>query len=175
MSGATMGRKTQTAPHKKDLWNTPWHAVHDASALIGQPFTLDACAKDASAAKARQWITPEQDALVTPWLSAGGAVWCNPPFTKKLAFLDRAYDQARRYGRTVVCMIPHETATKWWKRHVRDRATFVFIPDGRYNFLDDETKELSDGCNFCTSFVVFTPLNAPTQYIHFDRGIGSNA
>jgi phage N-6-adenine-methyltransferase len=175
MSGATMGRKSATDPNKKDYWNTPWHAVQDASALIGMPFTLDACAIDGNAAKAREWITPEQDALKTPWLSAAGAVWCNPPFSNKLAFLDRAYQQAKQYGRTVVCMIPQEPATIWWQRYVYGRASFVFVPNGRYNFLDQETKQKSDGCNFCTCFVVYTPLNVPTQYVHFERGIGSRA
>lgn len=168
-----MGVKSATPENKKDFWNTQWSTVRDAEALIGQRFTLDACAKDAGAAKAREWITPEQDALKTPWISGNGAVWCNPPFTMKLEFLERAHHQAKLYGRIVVCMIPQEPSTGWWQRYVVGKATFVFMPDGRYNFLDDATKLLAPGCNFCSCFVVFTPLNVPTQYVHFVRGIGS--
>lgn len=174
MSGVGSGAKSATPDNKKDYWNTPWHAVHDAAFLIGQSFELDACAKDQSAAKAYQWITPEQDALTSQWVpKVAGAVWCNPPFSNKAAFLDRAYQQAKLHGLTVCVMVPYEHLTLWWRQYVSNRATVVYLPDGRYNYVDDETKIEQSGVNFASCFVVFTPLQMPTQYVEFTRGIGS--
>lgn len=83
MSGKTLARKSKVADDKKDFWNTSWEAVRDAEALIGMPFVLDAAASDAGTSKAKTFITPQQDALQTEWLAGHGAVWCNPPFTRK--------------------------------------------------------------------------------------------
>lgn len=174
MSGKTLSKKSKTDDDKKDLWNTSWPAVRDAQALIGQPFVLDACATDAATAKAREFITPEQDALKTDWLSGNGAVWCNPPFTRKPEFLMRALEQAKRWGRLVVVMIPYEPCTQWWREYVSGKATAVFMPDGRYTFLAPDTKQPIPGVNFVSCFVLFSPLQTPTQYVEFRRGIGEH-
>ena len=174
MSGKTLSKKSKTDDAKKDLWNTSWQALRDAEALIGQRFVLDVCATDAATAKAREFITPQQDALQTEWLGASGAVWCNPPFTRKPEFLTRAYWQARKWQRIVIVMIPYEPCTQWWRESVSGKATAVFMPDGRYSFLDPDTKEPIPGVNFVSCFVMFTPMTMPTQYVEFTRGIGKH-
>lgn len=172
MSGVGSGAASKTPDSKKDFWNTPWHAVQDAEFLIGQVFALDACATSFNEAKAEQWITPEQDALITEWLPAKrGAVWCNPPFSQKIAFIKRAYHQSRRHAVTVCVMLPFEPTTKWWRENISSRASVVYVPDGRYSYVDDETKIEQRGVNFSSCFVVFTPLTMPTQYIEFTRGL----
>jgi phage N-6-adenine-methyltransferase len=176
MSGKTLGAGSTTPDNKKDYWNTPWHAVHDASALVGQPFVLDACATDRHAAKAYLYISPDEDALKEQWdPEKPGAVWCNPPFSQKFAFLERAHQQSILHGLTICVMVPYERCTKWWQQYVNGRATVVYVPDGRYNYCDDTTKEEISGVNFASCFVVFTPLTMPTQYVDFLRGIGKQA
>lgn len=176
MSHLTPGKKSNTDPSLKDLWNTTWAAIEDATALIGQPFALDACARDAETAKADQFITPEMDALTVDWMPAlPGAIWCNPPFSRKTTFLYHAFWQSRGTGRTICCMVPFEPVTRWWREFVSGKATVVYVPDGRYNFADPETKQELKGVNFASCFVVFTPLIMPTQYVEFVRGIGSGA
>jgi phage N-6-adenine-methyltransferase len=173
MSGKTPGVKSKTPDNKKDDWNTPWHAVKDASALIGMPFTLDACACDDATAKAVAFFTPEQDALKQAWVpSERGAVWCNPPFSRKAEFLNHARQQSRWHKQTIVMMIPYEPCTQWWREYVSGVASIVYVPDGRYNYCDPATKAEITGVNFASCFVVFTPLTMPTQYVEFSRGIG---
>lgn len=174
MSGKTLNKKSKTDDAKKDLWNTDWRAVRDAEALIGQPFVIDVCATDAATAKARTFITPQEDALKTEWLAGNGAVWCNPPFTMKPQFLIRAWQQAKAWQRNVMVMIPYEPCTQWWREHVSGSATAVFMPDGRYNYLDPDTKKPIPGVNFVSCFVLFTPLSIPTQYLEFSRGVGAH-
>ena len=172
MSGKTPGVQSSTPENKKDNWNTPLHAVLDAEALIGQKFTLDACACDSATAKAGEFITPETDALTVSWVPVhNGAVWCNPPFSRKTEFLHHAWRQARWHALTIVMMIPYEPCTKWWREFVSGKASIVYVPDGRYNYCDPETKREITGVNFASCFVVFTPLTMPTQYVEFSRGL----
>lgn len=171
MSGKGNSNISETPENQKDLWQTPPFVVEDAARLIGQGFALDACAADIQAAKSSEFITPEMDALTVDWWPAAalGAVWCNPPFSQKEAFLQRAYEQARLMRLTVCCLVPLEPSTTWWRTHVTGKATAVYIPDGRYPFIHPETGLVMGSPNFASCFVVFTPLTMPTQYIEFER------
>ncbi|MDD4865163.1 MAG: DNA N-6-adenine-methyltransferase [Alishewanella agri] len=174
MSGKSLQNKSQTEESKKDLWNTDWRAVRDAEALIGQPFVLDACAMDKPTAKAPVFISPQQDSLKTPWHTTNGAVWCNPPFTMKPQFLNRASEQAKIGQINIMVMLPFEPCTNWWRTFVSGKATAVYMPDGRYSYLDPVTKLLVPNINFVSCFLLFTPLTLPTQYVEFKRGIGKH-
>lgn len=163
--------KSQTAENSKDFWRTWGGAIKDAENLLGMRMALDACATDVNVAVAGEFISPDKDALKVDWTPFGafGAVWCNPPFSLKSEFLARAHDQAVKNKLTVCCMIPFEIATGWWSELVQNKATFVFMPDGRYPFIHPETNELMRSPDFATCFVVYTPFNVPTQYIPFKR------
>ena len=178
MSHVTAGKKTETLASKKDFWNTSDLALNDAKALCGvKRFDLDACATSENEAKATEYISPSTDALRCEWYLSGDdikTVWCNPPFSQKELFLRRAKEQSSKHNLTVCCMIPFEPCTKWWRACVSDKATFVYVPDGRYCFVDDETKQEVKGVNFCSCFVVFTPLHTKEAvFINFERGFTS--
>ena len=183
MSHVTAGKKTETPASKKDFWNTSELALNDAKALCGvKYFALDACAKSIMESKGVDFISLEKDSLKTElgfafafaFADANRAVWCNPPFSKKELFLKRAKEQSAKHNLTVCCMIPFEPCTKWWRECVSDKATFVYVPDGRYCFVDDETKQEVRGVNFCSCFVVFTPLHTKEAvFINFERGFAS--
>ena len=179
MSHVAAGKKTGTPASKKDFWNTSDLALDDAKALCGvKYFSLDACATSLMESKGADFIRPEKDALKIEWCyafaDANRTVWCNPPFSKKELFLKRAKGQSAKHNLIVCCMIHFEPCTKWWREYVSDKATFVYVPDGRYNFVDDETKKEVKGVNFCSCFVVFTPLyTKEAVFINFERGFAS--
>lgn len=179
MSHVTAGKKSETPVNKKDFWNTSDLAISDALALCGiSDFDLDACATSIYESKAEQFITPEIDALNHEWdcVFSGEikSVWCNPPFSQKELFLKRSKEQSAKHNLTVCCMIPFEPCTKWWREYVSDKATFVYVPSGRYCFVDDETKMEVKGVNFCSCFVVFTPLYTKEAImVNFKRGFSS--
>ena len=179
MSHVTAGKKSETQISKKDIWNTSDIAINDALALCGiDSFDMDACATSEAESKGFNFISPEDDALIEEWSGYVGSgvrsVWCNPPFSQKELFLKRAKEQSEKHNLTVCCMIPFEPCTKWWGELVRDKATFVYVPSGRYNFIDDETKKEVKGVNFCSCFVVFTPLHTKEAvFINFERGFAS--
>lgn len=163
--------ESKTAENSKDFWRTWPGAIADAEKLIGLRMALDACATNASVAVSGEFISPEQDALLLDWTPFGsiGAVWCNPPFSLKAEFLQKAFDQAKKNRLVVCCMIPFEVATGWWSDNVQGKATFVFMPDGRYPFIHPETNELMRSPDFATCFVVYTPFSVQTQYVPFQR------
>ena len=179
MSHVTAGKKTETPASKKDFWNTSDLALNDAMALCGvNQFDLDACATSEKESKGFEFIDQDMCALSSEWSSSFGyvvkSVWCNPPFSQKELFLKRAKEQSAKHNLTVCCMIPFEPCTKWWRECVSDKATFVYVPDGRYCFVDDETKQELKGVNFCSCFVVFTPLHTKEAiFISFERGFAS--
>lgn len=169
----SLGKKTKTDPTIKDNWNTTWAAFHDAEALVG-PFDVDAASFEHSK-KVPVCITPQMDSLIQRWADFvdNGFVWCNPPFSRKLEFLEKAYIESIENGVRSCLMIPYESATKWWLKFVYGRAAIVYIPNGRYNFINDETKEEISGVPFASCFVYFDgqPDTHETQYVHFKRGI----
>ena len=179
MSHVTAWKKTETPASKKDFWNTCDLALNDAEELCGvKRFDLDACATSWKEAKGIIFISPEDNALEVEWgkhiCVQLKTVWCNPPFSQKELFLKRAKEQSAKHNLIVCCMIPFEPCTKWWREYVSDKATFVYVPDGRYCFVDDETKKEVKGVNFCSCFVVFTPLHTKEAvFINFERGFAS--
>lgn len=168
MSHSIAGFKSRTKSDIKNLWITSDEAFRHALSLCGQShFDIDVAASVRNA-RCEVFFTKEDDGLKRFWFSSAMWAWCNPPFDLKREFLDKAYEQ-RAHGNTCL-MIPYEPCTKWWRSHIHGKASVVYIPDGRYNYCHPETGEEIKGVAFASCFVVFTSLNMPTQYVHFNRG-----
>jgi phage N-6-adenine-methyltransferase len=148
---------------------------------------LDACAEQATA-KCANFISPDENAFNVDWvnrLSAieqrasnltatrtpvkQSAVWCNPPFDNKFEFIE----ECNRYGQlglTIVMLLPWERTSGWWRDLVKNKASRVFVPDGRYPFYETDGKTQKSGVNFASVFVEFAPgYFNQTQYIDFER------
>jgi len=181
---------SQTAQEEKGRWGTQWECFYDAAALTGYSFILDTCA-EAPTAKCANFITPGEDALTVDWVRRAQEIvtrlnnipftspalkpvagWCNMPFTQKPAFLSKCFESARG-GFPIVALCPYERSTGWWREYVKGKATRVFIPNGRYNFLKVDGKTKKTGVNFLSCFVEFG-IGAgfgETQFIDFKRGV----
>ena len=113
----------------------PLHAVFD--------FTGDGCATDRAASRLPRFLTPDQDALATPWNRIGPRVWLNPPYGRQIGdWFARAVDQCSKGTvESVVMLTFANTDTTYWRDHVassehchavvflRPRVRFV-RPDG---------------------------------------------
>lgn len=87
-------------------------------------FTLDVCAR-ASNAKCERFYSPEDDGLSLPWI---GACWCNPPYGRQVGeWIRKAYEESRRPGTIVVCLIHARTDTAWWHAWAMRAAEVRFI------------------------------------------------
>lgn len=165
--------QSNTPTNKRDLWRTTDYCFRDAMALCGVHFDIDLAACPDST-KCSHYLDSHTDALDSQicWFLPGQvAAFCNPPFSRKVEFLQKAHEQ-RKNG--LICMLlPYEPCTKWWRDNVDGKASVVYVPDGRYNFCDPETGKEIKGVNFSSAFVVFTGLTMPTQYVQFKRGVGN--
>lgn len=170
--------QSTTTSKLKNFWRTSERAYRDACHLCGiKGFGIDVAA-DRENKLCTYYLNEEANALsFSSWFSdswvALDSAWCNPPFDRKEAFLEKAFEQAKIHSGKLICvMIPYEPATQWWRKYVQDKASIVYVPDGRYSFVHPETNELISGVNFASCFVVFTGLTMATVYHHFVRGCG---
>ena len=139
---------------RSDAWETPPPLL--ARLREEFPFDLDAAASPENAI-CDNFITQEQDALVTPW--DGSVVFCNPPYSKLPVFTARALDQSQAHQNTVVLLIPAYTDTKWW----RDRclpATEIRFLIGRLKFW--EAGVARDSARFPSAVVIYKTLHGLT-------------
>lgn len=171
-------RQVQSTTNQKlkNLWRTSDRAYRDACHLCGvKNFGIDVAA-DRENKRCTYYIDEETNALTFPsWFNdeciCVQSAWCNPPFDSKEAFLEKAFEQIKTQSNKIVCvMLPYEPATQWWRKFVQDKASIVYVPDGRYNFIHPETGKMISGVNFASCFVVFTALTMQTVYHHFERG-----
>lgn len=98
-------------------WSTPQDLFDKLNSEFC--FGLDAAASSMNA-KCRAYFTEEDDALTKDWTAAPGPVWLNPPYGRGIgAWIWKAYNTAHN-GKTVVCLLPARTDTKWWHDWVED-------------------------------------------------------
>lgn len=111
----------------RDCWATPIEVFKRLDRAFG-PFTLDACALPWSA-KCPKYYTPEINGLIQPWTddAAGGAVWCNPPFSDPGRWCHKAWRESLRGARVAVMLPANRTDQEWFHRTVVDRAAIHFI------------------------------------------------
>jgi len=125
------------AANATDVWATPWDLIQWVEAEFGQ-LVLDAAANKDNT-KAPDYITPEQDALVTPWLTEytqEGTTWCNPPYGRSaVKFVIRAIEQvANGNCKRVVMLLASRTDTKMFQDHIFPNASRVHFVKGRLKF-----------------------------------------
>jgi site-specific DNA-methyltransferase (adenine-specific) len=143
-----------------DEWGTPDDLFNALDEELG-PFVLDACALDSDFAKCADFISPERDALKTPWqprYRKRGPVWVNPPYSLACAFMQRAVEQSRALGVRVVCLIPCRTDTDTWHDWVFPFASEVRFIKRRIRYIDGRTGEQGGSSGFPSCVVIFDPL-----------------
>ena len=173
--------KSSTSIDEKDRWATRHDCFADAEYLFGRKFHLDVCAEPPTA-KVKKFITPHSgfteqdgqaifgvDALTTEWIDGW---WCNPPFSKKSEFIDKAIEQQAK-GHSGMMLLPYEPATQWWQSRLSN-GVIIYEPDGRYNFLEVDGVTGKTGVNFASAFVVFPSFKINTSLrVQFKRGLSS--
>jgi phage N-6-adenine-methyltransferase len=140
----------------KRRWRTPRPLFDAVNARYS--FTLDAAAEDGRLVAS--YITPEMDALVTPWADHCPAngwgerwAWFNPPwgarcagFAGTLAFTRRAIVQ-RSVLTGVVCLLPTAVDTRWYRELFTAAAEVRLLPRVRFEHPDTgEIGESPPGC-----------------------------
>ena len=115
---------------KSDEWTTPQPFFDKLNDEFS--FVLDAAAS-AGNTKCETFFTQERNALDQSW-KLGGAVWCNPPYSRGLQakFIRKGYEESLR-GTTVVFLIPARPDTAIWHDVILPKAEVRFVR-GRIKF-----------------------------------------
>ena len=90
-------------------WSTP-QALFD---VLNEEcrFETDVCATPQNAKCSRFWTTAD-DGLSQEW---SGMCWMNPPYGRAIAgWMSKAFQESRKPGVIVVCLVPARTDTAWW-------------------------------------------------------------
>ena len=128
----------------KDYWATPESIVRGISSycyakgLVSLPKpTIDVCATDYNTKVKDNYITEEQNALVTDW-GKFGLAWCNPPYSRgnvKL-FLHRAVEQYKRNQTETIMLLNCDNGTEWFSYIVENASAIIFVTNGRIKFIN---------------------------------------
>ena len=75
-------------------------------------------------------LKPTDDGLSREW---GSSTYCNPPYGKEIGkWIAKALEESRK-GKTIVCLIPSRTDTRWWHDYVMKAQEIRFLR-GRLKF-----------------------------------------
>ena len=144
-----MDKKTQKVmfSSKTNEWETPAEFYNSLEKRF--QFTLDPCATPKTA-KCTKYFTEEDDGLSQDW--SGNTVFMNPPYGREIKkWIKKAYQESRKSGTTVVCLIPSRTDTKYWHEYCM-KAHEVYFVKGRLKF-----GESKNSAPFPSAVVVFKP------------------
>jgi phage N-6-adenine-methyltransferase len=145
--------------HSKDDWETPPELFWQLDKVFH--FNLDTAANE----KNKKCKNHLADALTEPWglrRARRARVWCNPPFSKKDVFLERAM-QFRNDADHIVFLLPNNSReTAWWNSLVVPFADQIINLIGRVNFYSNG--EPTSGCNFPSCLVVYRPRLKNVNY-----------
>lgn len=120
------GLNAKTA--NSDEWTTPDKFFDQLDAEFG--FTIDVAATKENA-KVGRYFTQEEDGLKQNW--GGHRVWCNPPYSGIVDWVNKAHDEAK--DALIVMLLPVRTDTDWFHsllnagveiRWLRKRVKFEF-------------------------------------------------
>lgn len=120
---------------KKDEWYTPKYIVD----MFGK-FDLDTATSDYNLKRLDipNGFTKENSALNQEWY---GKVWCNPPFSMKNEFIEKAREEVNKGNCEVYMLLPMRMETIAVHKHIMNYA-HLYIPNGRISFETPEGKTL---------------------------------
>ena len=136
-------------------------------------FTVDLCATEENAL-CDAFVAKEEDCLSVEWawvaeLPTRYTGWMNPPWGRGIGkFVQRAYEQSKKYGLRVVCLLPANTDTKWWRDWVWKASEVRFVT-GRRHFVCEDGR--TGPCPTGACVVVFDPkVSGPPKCVLMERG-----
>lgn len=120
---------------ERDDWATPRSLIARLEREFGR-FDLDVCASDKSRVCDR-FFYKEMNALEQSW--DGSFVWCNPPYSQKSEFIEKAHQEAQK-GTKIIMLLPSFTETAWF-RDLKEKSNWLLFLNGRLVFNEQEQKE----------------------------------
>ena len=110
-------------------WETPQDLFDKLDSVFN--FELDVCAVP-STSKCNKYFTPEIDGLKQNWK---GNCWMNPPYGREqIKWVNKAWEETKKHGSNVMCLIPARPDTKVWHETIFANASAICFIKGRLKF-----------------------------------------
>lgn len=126
----TKAQTHQVIVGEDDLWESPPLILAEAMKKYNIHPKLDVCATDFNS-KCKHHFTPEYNALDKDWELD---FFMNPPYSEIDLWMQKAYEQHKKYNVNGLCLVFAKTSTKWWHNWVEGKAEVRF-QKGRIRFL----------------------------------------
>lgn len=136
-----------------DNFQTPDHIFDQLNKIFN--FTLDAaCTTEDCKCASGLCSNIGIDALKMSW--GGDRVFCNPPFSQKAAFIEKAYNEVINGDCPIVVMVLPSNCqdSKAFQKFIKKNFFYETLC-GRVAFIDPETKQPMKGNNSGTTIVYF--------------------
>lgn len=148
--------RTRTAKSSDD-WQTPPYFYN----LLDKEFnfTLDPCASYETIegkhiglnALCPKYYTERENGLIQNW--EGEVVFVNPPFSQKVDWIKKCFEEGNKPNTTVVMLIPATPDPVWWHEYIMHAHEIRFC-NGRVNFIDP-MKQDRHGATFPLAVVIW--------------------
>lgn len=146
---ATWGADTRKP--ETDEYGTPKSLIRPLADAVGG-FDLDPCSGAEETPHAEETYTTQDDGLTQAWY---GRVFCNPPFSEKIAWLEKTIDETQNGDTELIVMVlPVDTSTGWFHNLVTQSIAVCFMGPGRLDF-DRRDKPNGKRPNFAVMLAVF--------------------
>lgn len=119
----------------RDDWATPRSLIARLEKEFGN-FDLDVCASDKNRV-CEKFFDKATNGLEQDW--NGSQVWCNPPYSQKNEFIEKAHIEAQK-GTKIVLLMPSFTETQWFSQ-MKAKSDWLLFLSGRLVFNEHEQKE----------------------------------
>lgn len=136
-----------------DNFRTPQGLYNQLDRIFN--FTLDAaCTTDDCKCQKGLYFDKGIDALSCSW--GGARVFCNPPFSKKAEFIEKAYNEVINGDCPVVVMVLPSNChdSRAFQKFIKKKFFYETLC-GRVSFIDPESGEEKKGNNSGTTIVYF--------------------
>ena len=193
-----MDKAYHSGDSEADNSQTPQWVINQIQDIANLNIIFDVCAT-AYSAKSEFYYDKGDDALAQDWSTHVNTLnynkandfirsiathrqsfWMNPPFSLAKEFTTKAADEALKGCVTIGC-VKHAPDADWFQE-MEKRATFIYVPDGRIQFLKadgtpftridkNSGKIVKSGANFPLCFPLWTPFNngGEAKQIRFKR------
>jgi phage N-6-adenine-methyltransferase len=146
---------------KKDVWQTPDWLIDGIQQHV--TIDLDPCAgANTHIGETNYRLEDGDDGLSQPWF---GTVFCNPPFTQKTDWLDKAVT-AIDNTELILFVTPDSTDVQsWWHGSIVPHARYVWFSKGRVSYVDPTSDGERESPPFGTAISIFG--DPPNTLLHW--------
>lgn len=141
-----------------DEWTTPQDFYDALNAEFGFGIDVAATEQNTKCGEFYSYVDEDTNALTVEWHRDNGAHWCNPPYSKCAAFVEKAA-RSRMLGVTTVVLVPSRTDTAWFHEFVWEQSAHRPKPGVEVRFVRGRLKfgSQKNSAPFPSMVVVFRP------------------